>query len=395
MPAWHALPPEINSLRLITGAGPAPMIARAEAYSAIATAAAAQEAEVVSSMGVLSATSEGLAASAVQAAHIPYIGWLQYLTATMTEAAGRSMSQASAHGEAVAMTPPLPEIAANRAADVSLQAANIATGGALTGAVLANEAAYMAMWAQAAAAMDIYSGQTVANVPVAATQNAQSITSGGQSAAGAASASSGGAAVSSVLSTASQAASSILQPALQMISSAASMMSGGSASSSAGGRFEALMSSLSGRLGAGTDIPNVGFGGADFASALIAPGLAGGGASTYGAGVTAARGSIPTAPSFTLPASWSTPSSVAGDAPTAVGASGTGSAASVPVAAQAAVGAPPPLVPRTGVTQNESIEIRATRLSPLVEFATADESPVATRAITPTDPAPTLETETS
>lgn len=156
---FAALPPEINSARMYFGAGAAPMMAAAAAWSALAgelsTAAAGYE-SVVTEL-----TSEqwlGPASASAAAAAQPFITWLNTTAAQAQHAAAQATASAAAFEAAYAMTVPPPVIAANRAQLAALVATNFL--GINTPAIMATEAHYAEMWAQDAAAMYGYAASS-------------------------------------------------------------------------------------------------------------------------------------------------------------------------------------------------------------------------------------------
>lgn len=154
-------PPEINSLRMYTGAGAAPMMAAAAAFSSLAdelstTASASQSA-------ISNLTGEewiGPSSSAMATAVEPYITWMHTTAAQLQQAASQAMASAAAYEAAFAMTVPPPLIAANRAQLAALIATNVL--GQNTAAIAATEAQYGEMWAQDAATMYGYAGSSAA-----------------------------------------------------------------------------------------------------------------------------------------------------------------------------------------------------------------------------------------
>lgn len=156
---FAALPPEVNSARMYAGAGAAPMMAAASAWSALgaelSTAAASYE-SVISTL-----TSEawlGPASAAAAAAVEPYVAWMNTTAAAAEHAAAQAMASAAAFEAAFGMTVPPPVVAANRAQLASLVATNII--GQNTPAIAATEAHYGEMWTQDAAAMYGYAGSS-------------------------------------------------------------------------------------------------------------------------------------------------------------------------------------------------------------------------------------------
>jgi PPE-repeat protein len=158
---FAALPPEINSARIYSGPGSAPMLAAAAAWNTMAAemrSAAASYGSVVSDL-----TSEGWfgpSSLLMSAAAAPYLAWLS-TTATQAEQAGTQANAAvTAFESAFAMTVPPPVIAANRAQLAMLVATNVF--GQNTPAIAATEAQYTEMWAQDAAAMNGYASASSA-----------------------------------------------------------------------------------------------------------------------------------------------------------------------------------------------------------------------------------------
>jgi PPE-repeat protein len=156
---FGALPPEINSTRMYTGPGAAPMMAAAAAWNNLSaelntTASAAES--VISTL-----TDEGWrgrSAAAMATAATPYVGWMHATAAAAQQAANQAMASAAAYEAAFAMTVPPPVVVANRAQLAALVATNIL--GQNTPAIAATEAYYAEMWAQDAAAMYGYAGSS-------------------------------------------------------------------------------------------------------------------------------------------------------------------------------------------------------------------------------------------
>jgi len=156
---FGALPPEINSTRMYTGPGAAPMMAAAAARNNLAaelntTASAAQS--VISTL-----TDEewrGRSGAAMATAATPFMGWMRTTAAAAQHAADQAMASAAAYEAAFAMTVPPPIVVANRAQLAALVATNIL--GQNTPAIAATEAHYGEMWAQDAAAMYGYAGSS-------------------------------------------------------------------------------------------------------------------------------------------------------------------------------------------------------------------------------------------
>lgn len=158
---FGALPPEINSGRMYTGAGSGPMLAAAAAWDALAaelhSTAAAYRATIE---GVTVGAWHGPAAASMFAAAVPFVVWL---TATGTQAeqtAAQVKLAAGAYEAAFAATVPPPVIEANRTLLMALIATNLL--GQNTAAIAATEAQYAEMWAQDAAAMYAYAASSAA-----------------------------------------------------------------------------------------------------------------------------------------------------------------------------------------------------------------------------------------
>ncbi|AKN18016.1 PPE family protein [Mycobacterium haemophilum DSM 44634] len=155
------LPPEINSARMYTGAGPGPLLAAAAAWDAVAAeliSVATSYASVVS--GVTGGSWSGPASASMAAASAPYVTWMRTTATQAEQTATQARAAASAYESAFAMTVPPPVIAANRSLLMSLIATNIL--GQNIPAIAATEAHYGEMWAQDAATMYGYAGASAA-----------------------------------------------------------------------------------------------------------------------------------------------------------------------------------------------------------------------------------------
>ncbi|WP_406814528.1 PPE family protein [Mycobacterium sp. M23085] len=158
---FGALPPEINSIRMYTGAGAGPMMAAAAAFTSLAdelstTASASQSA-------ISNLTGEewmGPSSVAMVTAAEPYVLWMHTTAGQLQQAAAQAMASAAAYEAAFAMTVPPPVVAANRAQLAALVATNVL--GQNTPAIVATEAQYGEMWAQDAAAMYGYAASSAA-----------------------------------------------------------------------------------------------------------------------------------------------------------------------------------------------------------------------------------------
>ncbi|MEB4210278.1 PPE family protein [Mycobacterium sp. 94-17] len=156
---FGALPPEVNSLRMYTGAGAGPMMAAAAGFASLAdelsTTAAASEAAISNLTGE---EWMGPSSAAMVTAAEPYVTWMHTTAAQLQQAATQAMASAAAYETAFAMTVPPPLIAANRAQLAALVATNFL--GLNTAAIAATEAQYGEMWAQDAAAMYGYAASS-------------------------------------------------------------------------------------------------------------------------------------------------------------------------------------------------------------------------------------------
>jgi PPE-repeat protein len=186
---FGALPPEINSARLYAGVGSTPLVAAASAWNSLAAelnAAALGYANVVTRL----AGEEwlGPASASAAAALQPYIEWVGTTATQAEEAASQASAAAAAYENAIASIVPPPLIAANRAELAQAVSTNVL--GQNTGIIAQLEAQYADFWAQDAATMYSYAGNSatastvtpfaaapqVAN-PAASTTQAAAVTS--------------------------------------------------------------------------------------------------------------------------------------------------------------------------------------------------------------------------
>ncbi len=141
---FAALPPEVNSALMYSGAGAGPLLSAAAAWNGLAvelnSTATSFEAVMSELTGQLWLGPASLSAAA---AAQPYIAWLTYTGAAAEQAGVQAMASAAAYEAAFAATVPPPVIAANRAQLAALVATNFL--GINTPAILATEALYMEM----------------------------------------------------------------------------------------------------------------------------------------------------------------------------------------------------------------------------------------------------------
>jgi PPE-repeat protein len=158
---FGALPPEINSGRMYSGPGSAPMLAAAAGWDELSGelySAAASYSSVIS--GLTGGSWKGPASASMAAAAATYVAWMGAAATQAEQAATQARAAASAFESAFAATVPPPIIAANRAQLAMLVATNFL--GINTAAIMATEAQYSEMWAQDAAAMYGYEGSSAA-----------------------------------------------------------------------------------------------------------------------------------------------------------------------------------------------------------------------------------------
>ena len=158
---FGALPPEINSGRMYSGPGSAPLLAAAAGWDELSGelySAAASYSSVIS--GLTGGGWKGPASASMAAAAATYVAWMGAAATQAEQAATQARAAASAFASAFAATVPPPIITANRAQLAILVATNFL--GINTAAILATEAQYSEMWAQDAAAMYGYEGSSAA-----------------------------------------------------------------------------------------------------------------------------------------------------------------------------------------------------------------------------------------
>ena len=157
---FGALPPEINSGRMYSGPGSAPMRAASAAWNLLAAELESAATQYQSTIDVLDDEWLGPTSATMTAAVDPYITWMSTTGAQAEQTAVQASAAASAYEAAFAMTVPPLEVATNRAQLAMLVATNVI--GQNTPAIAANEAMYGEMWAQDAAAMYGYAGTSAA-----------------------------------------------------------------------------------------------------------------------------------------------------------------------------------------------------------------------------------------
>jgi PPE-repeat protein len=168
---FTVLPPEINSARMFSGAGSAPMLTAAAAWDGLASelgSAASSFSSVTS--GLTDQAWQGPASAAMTAAAAPYARWLSAAAAQAAGAAGQARTVAGAFEAALAATVHPLQVAVNRNGLVQLVMSNLF--GQNAPAIAAAEAEYEQMWAQDVAAMAGYhSGASAAGAALAPLHN--------------------------------------------------------------------------------------------------------------------------------------------------------------------------------------------------------------------------------
>ncbi|WP_068179720.1 PPE family protein [Mycobacterium sp. UM_CSW] len=158
---FAALPPEINSGLMYTGAGAGPLMAASAAWSNLAAELSTTATSWESIIGTLTGEQwTGAGSAAAAAAAEPYISWLTTTAAAAEQAGAQSAASAAAYEAAFTATVPPPVIAANRAQLAALVATNFL--GINTPAIMATEALYAEMWVQDAIAMYTYAAASTA-----------------------------------------------------------------------------------------------------------------------------------------------------------------------------------------------------------------------------------------
>ncbi|MHA7650453.1 PPE family protein [Mycobacterium sp. ML4] len=158
---FGALPPEVNSVRMYTGAGAAPMMAAATAWNGLAVELSATADSFGSVVAQLTAEQwMGPASLSMAAAAQPFLAWLTSTAESAALAGSQAVASAAAFEMAYAMTVPPGEVAANRALLSMLVATNVL--GQNTPAIAVTEAQYGEMWAQDALAMYGYAASSAA-----------------------------------------------------------------------------------------------------------------------------------------------------------------------------------------------------------------------------------------
>jgi PPE-repeat protein len=186
---FGALPPEINSALMYSGAGSSSLQAAASAWNGLAaelSSAAAGYDKVITEL----ASDEwmGPASASMAGAAQPYVSWMSTTAAQAEQAAAQARAAAAAYEQAFSATVPPPLVAANRALTSEALQANVF--GQYTPMIAQLEAQYGEMWAQDSSAMYSYAGQSAAAAQVTSFASPEVTTNPGGAAAQAAAVSS-------------------------------------------------------------------------------------------------------------------------------------------------------------------------------------------------------------
>jgi PPE-repeat protein len=157
---FGALPPEINSGRMYSGAGSESMLAAASSWDGVAAQLHSAASSYESVLAGLTSGWQGPSAAAMSAAAAPYVAWMNTTAARAEQTAGQARAAAAAYETAFAAHVQPAVVATNRSQLAALVATNIF--GQNTAPIAATEAAYAEMWAQDAAAMYGYAGASSA-----------------------------------------------------------------------------------------------------------------------------------------------------------------------------------------------------------------------------------------
>jgi PPE-repeat protein len=153
---FGALPPEINSGKIYSGPGSAPLLAASTAWNALASELQTTAAGYASTITELGSSWTGPSSTAAAGAAAPFTSWLTTTAAQAEQTAAQAQAAAASYEAAFAASIPPPVIAANRALLAALVATNFL--GINTPAIAATEATYAEFWAQDAGAMYAYAG---------------------------------------------------------------------------------------------------------------------------------------------------------------------------------------------------------------------------------------------
>jgi PPE-repeat protein len=158
---FFVLPPEINSLRMFSGTGSAPMLEAAAAWDGLASELGSAATSFGSAISALAGQSwQGPAPAAMAADAVPYAGWLGTAAVHAAGASAQARAVASAFEAAKAATIHPVLVAADRNALVRLLMSNLF--GQNAPAIAAADFDYERMWAHDVAALVGYHSEASA-----------------------------------------------------------------------------------------------------------------------------------------------------------------------------------------------------------------------------------------
>lgn len=159
---FSMFPPEINSALMYSGPGVGPLLEASASWNGLAESLTSSAGEYSSTLGSLRGVWLGPSAEAAQISATRFLSWMSETAEMALVSAGQAAAAAVAYETAFAATVPPPVVAANRALLMMLVATNFL--GVNTAAIAAAEAEYAEMWAQDAAAMYAYQGESVSAI---------------------------------------------------------------------------------------------------------------------------------------------------------------------------------------------------------------------------------------
>jgi PPE-repeat protein len=160
---YSALPPEVNTSRLMAGAGPAPMLQAAMGWEVLAISLETQADELAGALAALTSAWSGTASEQAVASTMPMVVWLRTTAMQAQKRAMQATMQANSYTTAMATTPPIPEIEQNHITHGVLESTNFL--GVNTVPIGMNEFDYFVrMWNQAADVMHAYQAETATNM---------------------------------------------------------------------------------------------------------------------------------------------------------------------------------------------------------------------------------------
>ena len=162
---FGAIPPDINSARMYMGPGSSSFQVAASAWNGLAAELQSAAQGYQTTITQLAGDEwTGPASAAMASAAQPHVTWMQETAAQAEQAATQARAAAAAYEQAFAATVAPPLVAANRAETAAAVQANVF--GQYTPLIAQLEAQYGEMWAQDAAAMYSYAGQSASATQV-------------------------------------------------------------------------------------------------------------------------------------------------------------------------------------------------------------------------------------